>query len=198
MGITLGTYREPVCWLNYTGIIEDTFLGFTENNQLTFYLKLQLNCVFTDGSKSGYDLEPTIGHAVLGEYAGKNEFYVNFPYTSELIMNILSTVGVSSWEELKGSEIRAKDFDWNFWIGHKTEDRWFNIWEFYDSRNLHNVSTAKYFTDRYNDELYKRLCLEKKSCNDCPYNVKKDEFNIMCNKDLLDYRCKTLYMTGDG
>ena len=110
-------------------------------------------------------------------------------------MNIISTVGVSSWEELKGSEIRAKDFDWNFWIGHKAEDKWFNIWEFYKEHSLHNVSTAKYFTDRYNDELYKRLCLEKKSCHECPYRDKEDEFHIVCNKDLLEYRCKTLYTT---
>lgn len=195
MGISLGAYREPVVQLDYIGNIENTFLGFTENKQLTFYLKLNLTCVFSDGSKSNHVHTPTIGHSVLGEYTYKNEFYVSFPFTSELIMNILSTVGVSSWEELKGSEIRARDFDWDFWIGHKTEDKWFNIGEFYCNRNLHNVSTAKYFVDRYNDELYKKLCLEKESCRDCPFNDKKDELHTVCNKDLLEYRCKMLYST---
>ena len=75
----------------------------------------------------GYALDYTKGNVI--KYNKK---------TGELIANILNTVGVNNWEDLKGKYIRFKDNGHNqiiYEIGNIIEDKWFNIKEFFEGEN---------------------------------------------------------------
>lgn len=90
-------------------IIESTTLGFEGHGILTCFLQLNYS-----GSGQGFG-----GYALGGEY------------TTTVIKGILNTVGVESWENLKGKHVRVKrESDWNgkiLEIGHFMEDKWFSF-----------------------------------------------------------------------
>lgn len=52
-------------------------------------------------------------------------------FTDYVIRNILETVGVDQWEELKGTPIRVEQDNGGIYrIGHFLEDKWFDPKEF--------------------------------------------------------------------
>jgi hypothetical protein len=85
--------------------IAGTTLGFEDHGIFTCFLHLEYGSGNIGQSFGGYFLE-------------------SHP---KMIQSILKTVGVNSWENLKGKYIRA-EFD-NIHverIGHITEDKWYN------------------------------------------------------------------------
>lgn len=105
--------------------IVDTFLGIEDHGLLTFYLF----CEF-DNSRCAFG----------GCSFGAMREYVNYPFTSELLMRVINTVGVSSWEELKGQLIRVRTkgltgcSDGIDAIGNILTDDWFCIKDFYKEK----------------------------------------------------------------
>lgn len=85
--------------------ITGTFLGFEDHGCFTAFVNLDYG-----GSGQGF-----------------GGYFLNGPVCWRWIAGVLETVGVSSWEELKGKHCRA-DFETAkvHRIGHLLEDRWFD------------------------------------------------------------------------
>lgn len=100
-------------------IIESTTLGFEDHGILTCFLSLKLHV----GSQGfgGYGLDQWVKE----EDRRKDVTGAGM----EFVRQILVTVGVTNWEDLKGKHIRIiKDGGWNSeirGIGHFLEDKWF-------------------------------------------------------------------------
>ena len=91
-------------------VIEDTMLGFEDHGFLTFFLHLDYG----------------------GSGQGAGGIILSGAYTDHYIREILKTVGVEKWEQLKGKHVRAKHEHWRvFAIGHIIKDQWMEIgdWE---------------------------------------------------------------------
>lgn len=97
----------------YNAIISNTMLGIIDNGCFTYWIEV--------------------------EYSGKS--YQTFGYyllvgsrSIDYIRKIIETVGVKSWEELKGKYIRVKTDGLGFGkiteISHIVNDNWFNISNF--------------------------------------------------------------------
>lgn len=85
--------------------IVSTYLGYEGHNIFTFLLTT---------------LGDSIGQS-FGNYGLKHQ-----DYGIPMIESILKTVGVDSWEELKGKHIRLDAENGKVYgIGHITEDKWF-------------------------------------------------------------------------
>lgn len=112
----------------YNAKITDTFLGFEDHGIFTFCLYL-----YYDHCHQGY------GHYSLEE-SGKG-----YPYTTEVIMEILKVVGVTKWEDLKGKLIRIRVSGAGCEtkieaIGNILEDEWFNFEKFYEEKRMEDMA----------------------------------------------------------
>ena len=103
--------------------ITDVSLTMRDHGCLTFFLTLE----FRGGGVSygGY----CIGKGYLGakEFSGSEKGL-------ESMMRIMDTVGVDSWEDLKGKYIRIVDGGWGSIIkkiGNIIEDKWFDAEAFF-------------------------------------------------------------------
>ena len=102
-------------------VIERTFLGKEDHGILT--LNLSLN--YGDGSCQGF------GGMTLDVYSKKEDRRIGHAYGTECLLRILEVVGVESWEELKGKNIRVET-DSSSWdgkiiaIGNILSEKWFN------------------------------------------------------------------------
>ena len=119
----------------YNARITDTRLGYDDWNNLTLYLYTESEygicgfggCTFGKRDDSNSD----------GLNMFKKPKYINFEWTSELIMNILDVVGVDRWEDIKGKLIRIRTNGKTGCaggieaIGNILENKWFSIQYFY-------------------------------------------------------------------
>lgn len=106
--------------------ITKTSLGYEDHGILTFGLGLDLaGGMFT--TFGGYELD------TYNKTTKKRECHA---YSMQLIVEIMKTVGVEKWEDLKGQYIRVVDEGHNTpirKIGNLMEDKWFDVCEFYNS-----------------------------------------------------------------
>lgn len=117
----------------YNGIITYTKLGIEDHGLLTFTLGID----FDEHAHCGFG-GCSFGASYLEDDSGKSvRKYRNYPYTFELLIRILETVGVGTWEELKGKYVRVKTnsrLGKIIAIGHIMKEKWFNIEEFYKEK----------------------------------------------------------------
>ena len=105
------------------GKIESTMLGVEDHGILTFFLTLKF-----EGSGQGF------GGYAMDSYDKAKKRRIGSAFGTDCILQILDTVGVGKWEDLKGKYVRVKR-DGDSWadkilaIGHIVEDKWFNIEE---------------------------------------------------------------------
>ena len=106
-------------------IITDTFLGREDHGILTFSLGLYISGVHKEFG--GFALDSF-------DFATKTRSYN--PKGLEAIAHVLDTVGVATWDQLTGKEIRIKNTDHGpiYEIGHVSEERWFNLKNFFSTR----------------------------------------------------------------
>lgn len=101
--------------------IESTFLGVDDHGIMTFWLNLDYG-----GSGQG------AGGWCLDEYKKKIDKRGGGARSMELIMRILSTVGVDTWEELPGKYIKAKcDMGKVYGICSALGDKWLMFDDFF-------------------------------------------------------------------
>ena len=104
--------------------ITHTMLGREDHGILTFILYIE----FDSGISCG------VGGYALDEYDPKTETRVFSAKSMEAISKILEVVGVNSWEELPGKDIRFEDCGWGSFvtkIGNILADRWIDFKEFF-------------------------------------------------------------------
>ena len=90
-------------------IIERTFLGFEDHGIFTAFITLN--------------------------YGGGGQTFGGYSIGSEFIEQVLKTLDLESWEELKGQKVRVKaEHGKVHAIGHFLNDKWFNPAEFYEQR----------------------------------------------------------------
>lgn len=111
--------------------ITSVSLGYEDHGILTFGLGLNIAkggcCVF-----GGYALD---------EYDKALDKRVCGADSLECLTEIMKTVGVEKWENLKGKYIRVIDRGWGTTIdtiGNLMEDKWFNIKDFFEKRKEKN------------------------------------------------------------
>jgi len=103
--------------------IESTMLGMEDHGILTFFLNLKFK-----GSGQGF------GAYAMDSFDLVKKRRIGSAFGTDCILQILDTVGVSKWEDLKDKYVRVKR-DGDSWgskivaIGHIVEDKWFNIEE---------------------------------------------------------------------
>ena len=106
--------------------ITSVSITMADHGCLTFW-------VTVEGSFGGV----SIGGYVIGhEYLGASEFDGD-GLGIEAMMRIMDVVGVDRWEDLKGKYIRIESYGWGGTvkkIGHITDDKWFDIDEFFKSK----------------------------------------------------------------
>ena len=99
--------------------ITGTHLGAEDHGILTAYL----HCAFEDR------LSQSFGGYALDSYDSEKKERVGVSFGMEFVRQVLETVGVSRWEDLKGKHIRlARAEGWNGTIegiGHITKNKWF-------------------------------------------------------------------------
>lgn len=115
----------------YNAKITDTFLGFEDHGIFTFCLYL-----YYDGSHQGY-----------GQYA-LEESGKGYPYTAEVIMEIMKVVGVRKWEDLTDKLIRIRVSGTGCGakieaIGNILENNWFNFETFYETKRMEDAANEK-------------------------------------------------------
>ena len=74
------------------------------------------------------------GYCIGKGYLGAKEFKAKSGAGLEAMMRIMDTVGVDTWEGLKGKYVRVQNNGWGSsidCIGNLIEDKWFNIREFF-------------------------------------------------------------------
>lgn len=108
-------------------IIKDISIGYEDHGILTFHLGLNL----PDNTYT------TFGGWSLDKYDSTTKKRVCENYSMQLIAEIMKTVGVTRWEDLKEQYIRV-DFGEYYGtsikkIGHIMEDKWFSVSEFIES-----------------------------------------------------------------
>ena len=105
-------------------LITGTFLGYEDHGIFTFWIDVDIS----GGGCVG------IGNYALDEFSHDEGKRVFKGHGLEPIARILDTVGVDSWEELKGKYIRIKSEGWGTTvdeIGNLMDDKWFNIREYF-------------------------------------------------------------------
>lgn len=104
--------------------ITSVSLGYEDHGILTFGLGLKIS----DGTAcvcGGYSLD---------EYDKETKKRYASSKSMDCLTSIMNTVGVRSWEDLKGKYIRIVDAGWGGTItiiGNLMEDKWFNIKKFF-------------------------------------------------------------------
>lgn len=100
-------------------VIESTTLGYEGHGIFSAYL--QLSYGGSGQSFGGYAMDEYVG--VRGERGAR----IGTAYGMDFIIAVMKTVGVESWEDLKGKHIRVTaSSDKVHSIGHFLEDRWFD------------------------------------------------------------------------
>lgn len=105
------------------GKISDTMLGKEDHGIMTFYLFIEFeigNCGFGGYSLDSYDQEKK---KRIGTAAGM-----------QAISEIMDCVGVSKWEDLKGSYIRCEHEGFGgkiIRIGNLIKNKWFSFDDFF-------------------------------------------------------------------
>jgi len=112
--------------------IEKTFLGYEDHGIFTFMLSVNY----------GSGMHQGIGNISLDSYDKEQEKRVPTSLAGIFISEIIRTVGVDSWEKMKGKHIRVKlDREglnaMPIAIGHIVDDRWFEFKEILDQ--LQNI-----------------------------------------------------------
>lgn len=119
----------------YNARITDTRLGYNDWNHLTLSLYTDSeygSCGFGGCTFGGHD-----------KNFDTDAKYINFEWTSELIMKILDVVGVDKWEDIKGKLIRIRTNGKTGCaggieaIGNILENKWFSIRDFYTEKGIY-------------------------------------------------------------
>lgn len=112
--------------------IVDTFLGVEEHGILTFYLALE----FQDSTR-GFGCYP------MQKYDSQENKITYDGRGLGAIVNILNTVGVNSWENLKGQLVRAypKEGENVTKIGNIIQDKWFSLEDFFTEKKPDDEET---------------------------------------------------------
>lgn len=102
-------------------IIDSTFLGTEDHGIFTFMLALKWgNCGQGFG---GYALDTP-----LRDKDDKFVRRVGTAYGMEVIIQLLETLGIESWEKLPKTPVRIEcDYSKIYRIGHLIEDKWFDM-----------------------------------------------------------------------
>ena len=103
--------------------ITNVTLTMEDHGVLTFYLTIE-----GGGIGFGYG-----GYIIGRGYLGANDFEGSAKGV-EAMMRIMDTIGVNTWEDLKGKYLRYEDNGWGSCvtkIGHIIENKWFDIKEFF-------------------------------------------------------------------
>ena len=106
--------------------ITSTSITMADHGCLTFW-------VTVEGSGFGVSIG---GYSIGHGYLGASKFDGNGPGL-EAMMRIMDTVGVDTWEDLKGKYIRIESNGLMKpvnKIGHLIDDKWFDIDEFFKSK----------------------------------------------------------------
>ena len=91
-------------------IIENTMLGFEDHGIFTCFIEL--------------------------DYGGISQSFGGYSIKDDFIEQVLKTLRLDKWEDLKGQKIRAKTTNTKVHaIGHFLEDRWFNPEEYYKEKD---------------------------------------------------------------
>ena len=112
--------------------ITSVTLSMADHGCLTFFITVEGGGVVV--SIGGY----CIGHGYLGA-----DQFEGAASGLECIMRIMDTVGVDRWEDLKGKYIRFVSDGWGSTIhkiGNITEDKWFDIKEFFENGSNRQTS----------------------------------------------------------
>lgn len=98
--------------------IDGVRLGYEDHG--IFTCSLTMNYGGAGQGFGGYSLDTPNGKR------GKDSRRIGTAYGMEFLIHVLKTVGVDTWEELKGKHIRV-DCEWGkvHGIGHIIEDKWF-------------------------------------------------------------------------
>ena len=107
--------------------ITSTQITMADHGILTFWLNL-------DGAGWGVGYG---GYCIGKGCLGAKEFSAERGEGLEAMMRIMDAVGVDTWEDLTGKLIRVKTVGWGQpvkVIGNILEDKWFDIDEFFKSR----------------------------------------------------------------
>lgn len=129
----------------YNAKITDTFLGIEDHGIFTFCLYL-----YYDHAHQGY------GHYALEE-CGKG-----YPYSADVIKQILKIVGVTKWEDLVNKLIRIRVSGAGCGkkieaIGNILEDEWFSFEDFYEENPVEQEEKSGTIYDAPNyDPTYGR------------------------------------------
>ena len=122
--------------------ITDTRLGYDDLNNLTLCLYTESEygmCGFGGCTFGCHKDDHSIDDM---SHVGKTS-YINFEWTSELIMKILDTVGADKWEDIKGKLIRIRTNGKTGCaggieaIGNILENKWFSIQDFYAEKGIY-------------------------------------------------------------
>lgn len=107
--------------------ITGTKLGFEDHGIMTFFLYLEF-----DGGGVGF------GGYSLDQWSEERQERVGFGASMDCLKEIMQTVGVENWEDLKGKHVVVESEGWG---GKATgirnlikEDVWFRPKEFFESR----------------------------------------------------------------
>jgi hypothetical protein len=96
--------------------IKGTTLGIEDHGILTAFIDLD----YGSGGQS-------FGGRSLDEWDEAAKRRVGHAFGSEFILQVLRTLGVSSWEKLPGTPCRVRaDWDKVYALGHYLEDKWFD------------------------------------------------------------------------
>ena len=110
--------------------ITDTKLGYQDRPIFTFEL-----CLEGDGWGCWF------GNYALDTWNDEINERVGTQQGFQAIINLLETLEVKTWEELKGKYIRVKSEGWGSKIkeiGHLIKDKWFNIEDFFEKQKGEN------------------------------------------------------------
>ena len=110
--------------------ITDTSITMADHGCLTFWILLE-------GGSWGCGFG---GYCIGKGYLGAKEFAAENGDGLVAMMEIMDTVGVEKWEDLKGKYVRC-EIKWGDGItkiGNILKDRWFDIHEFFDRRSDDN------------------------------------------------------------
>ena len=112
--------------------ITSVSITMADHGCLTFWITIQ-------GGGWGVSIG---GYAIGHGYLGADKFD-GHPYGLEAMMRIMDTVGVDKWEDLKDHYIRVMSAGWGTTItkiGNITDDKWFDIGEFF---RIHSISVKE-------------------------------------------------------
>lgn len=104
--------------------ITNVSLSMADHGCLTFYITLA-------GGGWGCNFG---GYCIGSGYLGADNFTASAKGL-ECLMRIMDTVGVERWEDMQGKYIRIVDNGWGSTItkiGHITDDKWFDIKDFFE------------------------------------------------------------------